>query len=159
MIRECQESDTARIYFIINEAARAYQGVIPADRYHEPYMPLAELKGEMERMTFFGWEEDGELVGVMGIEPIKDVTLIRHAYVLPQWQRRGIASRLLQHLKALVTTHRLLVGTWGDAHWAIQFYQQHGFQFMPDKDTLLMTYWDIPRRQIETSVVLGMTIS
>jgi GNAT superfamily N-acetyltransferase len=159
MIRKCRDSDTQRIYHIINEAARAYEGAIPADRYHEPYMSLAELKREMKRMTFFGWEEDGELVGVMGMEPIKDVTLIRHAYVLPLWQRRGIAGWLLNHLKGLVATPRLLVGTWADARWAIRFYLKHGFRLLPDKDELLKAYWDIPQRQIETSVVLELNIS
>jgi len=156
MIYTCQSRDTPRIHFIINEAAKAYEGVIPADRYHQPYMTMDELQREMKRMTFFGWMENAELVGVMGFEPIKDVTLIRHAYVLPRWQRRGIASRLLAHLKGLVTTPRLLVGTWADAYWAIEFYVKHGFNLMPDKDELLKTYWDIPPRQIETSVVLGV---
>jgi len=110
----------------------------------------------MKRMTFFGWEVNGELVGVVGFEPIKDVTLIRHAYVLPQWQKRGIGSKLLSHLKGLVTTSRLLVGTWADAYRAIDFYKKHGFNLLPDKDELLKTYWDIPQRQIETSVVLGI---
>jgi GNAT superfamily N-acetyltransferase len=158
MIRECQANDAQRMYFIINEAAKAYNGVIPVDRYHQPYMPMGELEEEMKRMTFFGWEVNGELVGVMGIEPIKDVTLIRHAYVLPQWQRQGIASKLLNRLKSLVTTPRLLVGTWADVHWAIAFYQKHGFNLLPDKDELLKSYWDIPQRQIETSVVLGIDI-
>jgi GNAT superfamily N-acetyltransferase len=158
MIRECQPQDTNRIYFIINEAARAYDGVIPADCYHQPYMPMDELEREMKRMTFFGWEVDGELVGVMGAEPIKDVTLIRHAYVLPQWQRQGIGSKLLNLLKGLVTTSRLLVGTWADAWWALDFYKKHGFRLMPDKDELLKTYWDIPRRQIDTSVVLEIEV-
>lgn len=158
MIRKCQANDAQRMYFIINEAAKAYDGVIPADRYHQPYMPMNELEEEMKRMTFFGWEVSGELVGVMGIEPIKDVTLIRHAYVLPQWQRQGIASKLLNHLKSLVTTSRLLVGTWADVHWAIAFYQKHDFNLLPDKDELLKNYWDIPQRQIETSVVLGIDI-
>ena len=158
MICTCHPGDTQKIYFIINEAAKAYEGVIPADRYHQPYMTMDELKREMKRMTFFGWEENGELVGVMGFEPIQDVTLIRHAYVLPRWQRQGIASKLLAHLKGLVTTSRLLVGTWADAYWAIEFYVKHGFTLMPDKDELLKTYWDIPPRQIETSVVLGMDI-
>jgi len=106
-------------------------------------------------MTFFGWEVNGELVGVMGFEPIKDVILIRHAYVLPQWQQQGIGSKLLNHLKTLVTIPCLLVGTWADAHWAIRFYQKHGFTLLPNKDELLKTYWDILQRQIETSVVLG----
>jgi len=155
MIRECQPGDSKRICFIINEAAKAYEGVIPADCYHQPYMSMDELEREMKRMTFSGWEANGELVGITGLEPIKDVTLIRHAYVLPRWQKQGIGSELLNHLKALVTTPRLLVGTWADAYRAIRFYQKHGFILLPDKDELLRTYWDIPQRQIETSVVLG----
>jgi GNAT superfamily N-acetyltransferase len=156
MIRQCHPQDISRIYFIINEAAKAYEGVIPADCYHQPYMPMEELVQEMKRMTFFGWEVNGELVGVMGMEPIKGVVLIRHTYVLPQWQRQGISSRLLGHLKGLVNTRRLLVGTWTAARWAIDFYEKHGFKLLPDKDELLKTYWDIPKRQIETSVVLGV---
>ncbi len=158
MICECSPDDIDRIYFVINEAAKAYQGVIPADRYHQPYMPMEELEREMKRMTFFGWEVNGELVGIIGFEPVKDVTLIRHAYVLPQWQKQGIGSKLLNHLKGLVATSRLLVGTWADAHWAIDFYKKHGFNLLPDKDKLLKTYWDIPQRQIETSVVLGVEV-
>ncbi len=118
-------------------------------------MPMDELEREIKRMAFFGWEANGELVGVMGFEPVKDVTLIRHTYVLPQWQGQGIGSKLLGHLKGLVTTSRLLVGTWADAYWAIDFYQKRDFSLLPDKDELLKTYWDIPQRQIETSVVLG----
>jgi len=158
MIRECQRDDTKRIHTIINEAARAYEGVIPADCYHQPYMAMEELEREMKRMTFFGWEANGELVGVIGFEPIKDVTLVRHTYVLPRWQRQGIGSKLLDYLKGLVITSRLLVGTWADASWAIAFYQKHGFIPLPDMDELLKTYWDIPQRQIETSVVLGMEV-
>ena len=156
MIRICQPDDKERIYLIINEAAKAYQGVIPADRYHQPYMPMAELERELAEMTFFGWEEGGELVGVMGFQPIKDVTLIRHAYVLPQWQRQGIAGRLIDNMKKLTKTPRLLVGTWADVYWAITLYQKHGFKLAPDKDELLKAYWKIPRRQIETSVVLEL---
>jgi len=156
VIRKCLKEDTERIHYIINEAARAYEGIIPADRYHQPYMPVDELRREMERMEFIGWEENGELVGVMGIEPIKDVTLIRHAYVLPEWQKQGTGSRLLEHLKSMVTTSRLLVGTWADAWWAIEFYKKRGFTLRPDKDKLLEAYWDIPPRQIETSVVLSL---
>ncbi|HID86663.1 MAG TPA: N-acetyltransferase [Anaerolineae bacterium] len=158
MIRTCGPEDFEAIYRIINEAAQAYKGVIPADCWHEPYMPRDELRAEMERMTFFGWEEDGELVGVMGFQPVKDVTLIRHAYVLPEHQRRGIGGKLLTHLKGLATTSRLLVGTWADATWAIRFYERHGFRLEPNKDDLLRTYWDIPERQIETSVVLGLEL-
>lgn len=156
MIRECSTDDIKRLYFIINEAARAHQGVIPADCYHQPYMTMAELEQEMKRMTFLGWEVEGELVGVMGFEPVRDVTLVRHAYILSRWQQQGIGNRLLNHLKGLVTTSRLLVGTWADAWWAIDFYRKHGFSLLSDKDELLKTYWVIPQRQIETSVVLGM---
>jgi len=155
MIRKCQLGDIDRIYFIINESAKAYEGIIPTDCYHQPYMAMDELEQEMKHMSFFGWEANGELIGVMGFEPVKDVTLNRHAYVLPQWQKQGIGSKLLNQLKGLVTTSRLLVGTWADAYWAIAFYQKHGFRLLPDKDELLKTYWIIPQRQIETSVVLG----
>jgi len=158
VIRECHAGEIKRIYYIINEAAKAYEGAIPADRYHQPYMPMDELEREMKQMTFFGEEVNGELVGVMGVQPVKDVTLIRHAYVLPQWQRQGISSKLLNNLKRLVTTSRLLVGTWAEAHWAIAFYEKHGFSLLPNKDELLRTYWNIPQRQIETSVVLGINI-
>jgi GNAT superfamily N-acetyltransferase len=158
MIRQCLPEDFNRIYLIINEAARAYEGAIPADCYPRPYMPREELEQEMGQMTFFGWEEDGELVGVMGFQPIKDVTLIRHAYVLPRWQKKGIGGKLLDHLKGMVNTPRLLVGTWADAGWAVDFYRKHGFNLRPNKDELLETYWDIPERQIETSVVLEMNL-
>ena len=155
LIRACQEKDARRMYFIINEAAKAYDGSIPADYYHKPYMPMQELRQEMQRMTFFGWEEAAQLVGVMGAEPVKDVTLIRHAYVLPQQQNRGVGSRLLGHILDRAATDRVLVGTWADARWAIEFYRKHGFQLLADKDKLLNTYWNIPPRQVETSVVLG----
>ena len=154
MLRECIEKDFERIYQIINEAARAYDGVIPVDCYHQPYMPDDELRREMKRMTFFGWEENAELVGIMGLEPVKNVSLIRHAYVLPQWQKQGIGRKLLEHIKGRFTSSRLLVGTWAEAYWAIEFYKKHGFKLLPDKDKLLKTYWDIPQRQIDTSVVL-----
>ena len=158
MIRCLSLQDRDRMYFIINRSARAYQGKIPDDCYHRPYMPLPELEQEMRRIAFFGWEEDGELVGLMGIEPIEDVTLIRHTYVLPGWQRRGIGGRLLDYLRQTVTTPRLLVGTWAGAGWAIAFWEKNGFGLVPDKDELLRRYWDIPPRQIETSVVLGMEV-
>ena len=158
MIRKCQPSDTERMYFIINKAAKAYKGIIPADCYHQPYMPMDELNQEMGRMNFFGWEANGELVAVVGFQLVKDITLIRHAYVLPEWQKQGIGNKLLSHLKGLVITSRLLVGTWADASWAITFYKKHGFSLLPDSDELLKTYWDIPQRQIETSVVLGMEV-
>jgi GNAT superfamily N-acetyltransferase len=158
MIRELSPKDTFTIYGIINAAARAYKGIIPSDRYHEPYMPKEELQEEMKSIIFFGWEEEGKLVGVMGFQPVKDVTLIRHAYVLPNYQGKGIGTRLLNHLKLMTKTKELLVGTWADAVWAIDFYQKHGFRLMPNKDKLLNMYWNIPQRQIETSVVLGIAV-
>jgi GNAT superfamily N-acetyltransferase len=158
MIRKCRSEDIEEMYVVINEAARAYKGVIPPDRYHEPYMPMHELREEMQRMTFFGWEEKQRLFAVIGFQPFEDVTLIRHAYVLPDYQRRGLGGKLLEHLKALTTTPCLLVGTWADASWAIEFYEKHGFCLLANKEELLRTYWDIPERQIETSVVLGMTL-
>ena len=149
MIRPCTEADLPRIFRIINDAATAYRGVIPEDCYHEPYMPLEELLAESQEMTFFGWEESGDLVGIMGYQPIgparprgrqpPTVTLIRHAYVLPDRQRTGVGSALIQHLVGLTTTPRLLVGTWADASWAIAFYQRHGFRLLPDGDLLLRT--------------------
>ncbi len=155
-MRLLRSADIDKIYLIINEAVRAYEGKIPADCCRRPYMPRDELEREFERITFYGWEEDDEVVGIMGIEAIKDVTLIRHAYVLPSYQRRGIASKLLDYLKETAATPRLLAGTWAGADWAIRFYEKHGFKLLPDKDALLKKYWDIPKRQIETSVVLGM---
>ena len=157
MIRKCGWEDIEEMYVVINEAAKVYEGVIPPDRYHEPYMPLDELREEMQHMTFFGWEEDQTLVAVIGFQPFADVTLIRHAYVLPEYQRQGLGSKLLEHLKTLTTDPRLLVGTWADASWAIEFYEKHGFRLLTNKDELLKAYWDIPERQIETSIVLGMT--
>jgi GNAT superfamily N-acetyltransferase len=158
MIRKLSNTDTDAVYEIINRAARAYKGAIPDDCYHEPYMPKEEMQREMSSMTFFGWEEQRRLVGVMGFQPVKDVTLIRHAYVLPDHQRKGIGTILLDQLKQMAMTKQLLVGTWTDATWAIDFYQKQDFKLMPDKDELLMRYWDIPQRQIETSVVLGIDL-
>ncbi|KPJ50689.1 MAG: hypothetical protein AMJ38_01525 [Dehalococcoidia bacterium DG_22] len=159
MIRPCNHADLERIYQVINDAASAYEGAIPADCYHRPYMPLDELEREAARLTFYAWEEDGRLAGVIGFEPIGDVTLVRHCYVLPDRQRRGIASALVRHVMAMTTTERLLVGTWAAATWALRFYEKHGFRLLPDGDALLRTYWDIPARQRETSVVLGRELS
>jgi GNAT superfamily N-acetyltransferase len=141
---------------VVNKAARAYKGVIPNDCYPDPYMPLEELGREMSKMVFFGRGEGSKIAGVIGFQAVKDVTLVRHAYVLPDYQRKGIGSELLNHVKQLMKTKRLLVGTWADAKWAIQFYQRHGFELMAEKDELLKKYWDVPERQIETSVVLGL---
>ena len=158
MIRPCSQADLGRMCEVINDAATAYEGAIPTDCYHQPYMPLEELEREARRMMLYGWEEDGRLIGVVGYEPIKDVTLMRHCYVLSDRQRRGIASALVRHVMDVTTTERLLVGTWAAATWAIRFYEKHGFRLQPDGDALLRTYWDIPARQRETSVVLGRKV-
>ena len=142
---------------IINDAAQAYQGVIPEDRWHEPCMSLAELKEQMEKgVVFWGMELDGILAGVMGIQPVRDVTLIRHAYVRTVFRNQGIGGNLLKHLRAL-TTRPILIGTWAAAVWAVAFYEKHGFRKVTpaEKDRLLKKYWSIPERQIETSVVLA----
>ena len=157
MIRILTSSDNKTIFGVINDAAQAYEGIIPADRWKEPYMPMEELKEEVEAgVKFFGWEEGDVLIGVMGFQPIKDTTLIRHAYVLTKYQKRGIGRKLLSYLMSLAKTPEILVGTWEDATWAIQFYEKYGFKLVTpkEKDRLLRKYWNIPERQIETSVVL-----
>ncbi len=157
MIRRCQEADRAAVFAIINDAARAYRGVIPVDRWHDPYMSSAQLEGEIEDgVEFWGCEEQGELVGVMGIQDKKDVCLIRHAYVRPDRQQAGIGTRLLRHLESM-TKKPILIGTWGDATWAVAFYQRNGYRLLKEaeKNRLLRTYWQIPERQVETSVVLA----
>ena len=156
MIKKLSSTDSSIICEVINKAACAYRSVIPEDCYREPYMPAQELRREMTGMTFFGWYEGGNVVGVIGFQPVKDVTLVRHAYVLPDYQRKGIGTKLLNRVKQMTKTKRLLVGTWADAIWAIQFYQRHGFRLMPEKNELLRKYWNVPKRQIETSVVLGI---
>jgi GNAT superfamily N-acetyltransferase len=156
-IRRCSDGEREAIFAIVNAAAEAYRGVIPADRWHEPYMPMEELDGEIAAgVEFWGFEEDGELLGIMGIQPLGEVDLIRHAYVLPARQGRGVGGALIAHLLRSAT-RPMLVGTWAAAEWAIRFYRGQGFeQVSPErKDELLRTYWDIPERQIETSVVLA----
>jgi GNAT superfamily N-acetyltransferase len=156
-IRPCRDDERAAIVAIVNAAAQAYRGVIPADRWHDPYMPADALDGEIAAgVVFWGHEEDGTLLGVMGLQGVRDVDLIRHAYVLPGLQRRGIGGALLGHLR-LLGTRRMLVGTWAAADWAIRFYERHGFALTSpaQKTVLLKTYWSIPDRQIETSVVLA----
>jgi GNAT superfamily N-acetyltransferase len=157
MIRSLLPLDFDAILKVINDAAQAYKGVIPDDRWKEPYMAARELGEEIEAgVRFYGWVEGGHLLGVAGIQALKDTTLIRHAYVLPGCQRRGIGTRLLEYLMGLAETPEILVGTWADATWAIRFYGKHGFKLVSsrEKDRLLRTYWNIPERQIETSVVL-----
>jgi GNAT superfamily N-acetyltransferase len=156
-IRRCRDDERGTILAIINAAAEAYRGVIPADCWHEPYMPAAELESEIAAgIAFWGFEEKGKLSGVMGVQPVRDVDLIRHAYVLPEYQRCGIGGALIEHLRR-ISTRRMLVGTWAAAGWAVRFYQRHGFALVPNerKTTLLKTYWRVPDRQIETSVVLA----
>jgi N-acetylglutamate synthase-like GNAT family acetyltransferase len=156
MIRPCTASDIPDIFAIVNDAARAYQGVIPVDRWHEPYMPLADLEQEINHgVKFWGYEENQQLIGVMGMQPVRDVTLIRHAYVKTAMRHRGIGGHLLNHLLRQIEG-RILVGTWQAADWAVRFYEKHGFQLVgeEEKNRLLGTYWQIPERQIETSVVL-----
>ena len=157
MYRQSNESDFKAIYEIINSAAVVYKGVIPADRWQEPYMPEEELAKEIDAgVVFWCWEAGGEILGIMGIQDVKDVTLIRHAYTLPSYQRKGIGSKLLQYLTGL-TKRPLLMGTWAAADWAIRFYEKHGFTLVTEeeKDILLKKYWNIPARQVETSVVLS----
>jgi N-acetylglutamate synthase-like GNAT family acetyltransferase len=156
MIRPCVVADIPGMERVINEAAEAYRGAIPPDRWHEPYMPREELEGEIAAgVKFWCVEDAGEVIGVMGLQDVKDVTLIRHAYVLRDRQRSGVGSALMKELVAKAT-RPLLVGTWAAAGWAIRFYERHGFELVPqpEKDRLLDTYWSIPARQRDTSVVL-----
>ncbi|MDA0261504.1 MAG: GNAT family N-acetyltransferase [Proteobacteria bacterium] len=157
MIRSCRDAEIDVVWAIINDAAEAYRGVIPADRWHQPYMSRDELRGEIAAgVDFLGFEEDGELIGIMGTQPVKDVTLIRHAYVRTSRRRGGIGAALLAGCLAR-TPRPVLIGTWAAASWAISFYQKHGFRVIDgdEKNGLLKTYWSIPERQIETSVVLA----
>jgi len=142
---------------IINDAAVAYRGVIPPDRWHDPYMPESELRAEIAAgVEFWGLYTDEGLIGLMGMQPVRDVDLIRHAYVRPDKQRHGVGAQLIEYLRRR-SPRRMLVGTWAAATWAISFYQRHGFELVPRADTaaLFRTYWTIPQRQIETSVVLS----
>jgi GNAT superfamily N-acetyltransferase len=156
-IRRCRDDEHEAIFAIINAAAEAYRGVIPADGWHEPYMPLEELDDEIAAgVEFWGYRNGGELVGVMGIQDVGELDLIRHAYVAPEHQGRGVGGALLQHLTRSAT-RPMLVGTWSAAEWAIRFYRRHGFEpCSPERSAeLLRSYWNIPERQIESSVVLA----
>jgi GNAT superfamily N-acetyltransferase len=155
--RPSAEDENTAILAVINDAAIAYNGVIPADRWHEPYMTMDELKAEIASgVRFTGYSLDGQLIGVMGIQSIRNVRLIRHAYVLSTFQGRGIGSALIRHLRGSGTSP-ILIGTWAAASWAIGFYEGHGFTLVPQKAIapLLKAYWDVPERQIATSVVLA----
>jgi len=157
MIRRCDKRDFEQIWTIINDGAQAYKGTIPADRWAEPYMSTEKLQHEIDDgVVFWGYEEAATLLGVMGIQQVQDVTLVRHAYVRTGSQNRGIGRQLLFHLQGLASGP-MLIGTWADALWAIRFYEANGFQAVSpqEKDRLLKRYWSIPERQIETSVVLA----
>jgi len=159
MMTKLQPAQFKTILHVVNDAAEAYKGVIPADRWKEPYMATEELKGEIQSgVEFYGWVENDVPVAVMGIQRVNDVTLIRHTYVLTNLQRKGIGTKLLRHLVRAAQTSEVLVGTWETAYWAIRFYEKHGFKLVTreEKDRLLRKYWDIPERQIETSVVLEL---
>src|ERR671934_481963 len=156
-IRESRQADFPAILAIINEAAQAYRGVIPADRWHEPYMPMDELASEMaDGVRFWLAEHNAQPLGVIGLQDKGDVALVRHAYVAPRMQRKGVGTKLLRHVASL-TPKPILIGTWAAASWAIEFYRRHGFTVVSDsdKDLLLRRYWSIPARQVETSVVLA----
>jgi N-acetylglutamate synthase-like GNAT family acetyltransferase len=157
MIRRCDDRDFESVWIIINDGAQAYRGTIPEDRWTEPYMSREKLQHEIDDgVVFWGYEDAGNLLGVMGLQQVRDVTLIRHAYVRTSSQKRGVGAHLLSNLR-LLTERPVLIGTWADAVWAIRFYEKHGFQMVSttEKDRLLKQYWTIPERQIETSVVLA----
>ena len=157
MIRQCDHDDFERIKSVINESAGAYKGVIPDDCWKQPYISGEDLRDEInDGVQFWGYEEDGELIGVIGFQYIQGAALIRHAYVRTSKRNHGIGGKLLSFLQDQ-TTRPLLVGTWADAVWAVRFYEKHGFQVVSaqEKDRLLRKYWSIPDRQIETSVVLA----
>ena len=156
-IRPCFEGDLREVLEIVNDSAQAYRDVIPADAWHEPYMSMAELEAEVAAgVRFHGWDAEASLLGVMGIQDVKDVTLIRHAYVRTECRGLGIGRRLLEHAEGL-TGRPILIGTWEDAAWAIRFYERNGYVLVgeADKDRLLAEYWTVPRRQAEVSVVLA----
>lgn len=157
MIRKLVDQDFEDIFRAVNNAAVAYRGKIPIDCYKTPYMPREELRKEIEAgVVFYGYIQDSATVAVMGIQPVANVTLIRHTYTLTSHQRMGIGKKLLSYLMELAETDLILVGTWQDADWAIRFYQKHGFTLLSREETnmLLSKYWNIPKRQLETSVVL-----
>ncbi|XES76548.1 MAG: GNAT family N-acetyltransferase [Candidatus Bathyarchaeia archaeon] len=156
MIRRVFPSEFNAVLDVINDAAQAYKGVIPQDMWREPYITAQELSEEAARgVAFYGWYENGALLAVMGIQPVKDVTLIRHAYVLTSHQRRGLGAKLLSYLLRLAKTRQVLVGTWEAAWWAVRFYEKNGFRLIP-KESHLRQYWTIPDRQAETSVILRL---
>jgi GNAT superfamily N-acetyltransferase len=156
-LRSCSAADLPALFAIINDAAQAYKGIIPPDRWREPYMPCEELESEIaDGIAFWGAARVGGLVGAMGIQDRGEVTLIRHAYVRTSERRQGIGEALLRHLETL-TAKPILVGTWSAATWAVAFYEKHGYRVLsrPEIERLLRKYWRIPERQVDTSVVLA----
>jgi len=159
MIYQLATDDIQAILTVVNDAAIVYEGKIPGDMWKEPYMPVQELKEEIRNgVQFYCWKENDALIAVMGIQVVDDVTLIRHAYVLPAHQRRGLGQKLLKHLLGLADTRQVYVGTWEAAGWAVKFYEKNGFELVStaEKNRLLRKYWKIPERQVETSVVLQL---
>jgi len=157
MIKEYSKSDCSKILYVVNDAAIKYKNVIPDNCWHEPYMSERELLGEFQDgVRMFGYSDNGELIGVIGFQEIKDVVLIRHAYTLTDYQGKGTGSRLLEYLLNKNQNSRLLVGTWRDAKWAIRFYEKFGFVLHDEEETtsLLEKYWNIPSEQIKNSIVL-----
>jgi GNAT superfamily N-acetyltransferase len=157
VIRPCAAHESEKIWTIINDGAGAYRGVVPADCLRDPYMAKSELEREIkDGVRFWGYEDSGELIGVMGIQEVREVTLIRHAYIRSSAQRRGIGGKLLSHLRELAN-HPVLIGTWAEAKWAIEFYEKHGFELLSPqrKDHLIAKYWKVSQRQAEISVVLA----
>jgi len=157
MIRDCGLRDFDAMLDIVNQAAEAYRAFIPAEEWQVPYMPAEELHQDLAAgVSFVGWEEAGSLVGIMGLQPVRDVSLIRHAYVRPEWQRRGVGSALLGEL-CRRTQRPMLIGTWAASSWAIRFYEMHGFLCVPEgrREVLLRRYWTVPATQIAASVVLA----
>jgi GNAT superfamily N-acetyltransferase len=157
MILKLTNTNFQEIMVVINNSANVYKGKIPSDRWKEPYMDAKELKEEIQSgVQFYGYVENNNLIAVMGIQPVNDVTLIRHAYTLASHQRNGMGEKLLKHLLILAQTERILVGTWEAASWAVKFYEKHGFKLLSREETnnMLKMYWNIPERQVATSVVL-----
>ena len=158
MILQCESANFETILEIINDGAPVYKGIIPEDRWHEPYMSREHLQADMnDGVVFWGFTDTSGLSGVMGIQAVHDVTLIRHAYVRTRSRNQGIGARLLRHLRTLAQGS-ILIGTWADAVWATRFYQNNGFALIEpikEKDRLLRKYWKIPERQVETSIVLS----
>lgn len=159
MIRKLSCAEFDSILSVINNAAEAYRGIIPRDRWKEPYMSARQLREEIEDgVQFYGLMEEKKMLGVMGMQRVNDFTLIRHAYVLTDQQRKGVGQRLLKYILHLSETSEILAGTWKAAWWAVRFYEKNGFVLTSqrEKDSLLRKYWTIPERQVETSVVLSI---